>query len=675
MLEVKDYQMDNAKADNQPRWQPTPEENELLSKLSGEMDIAIRHRSKYEDQWNENIERHEAKPFFNEDGSSGVVLPISKWIVESKQATEAKSPPSFSYEPGEYEEDKEVAKIMDQIVRKHVWNLKYVDMDYKLDIGNNIKDIVGGFYQYVGWRKIYRTIREKQADGTYTAKQELYYDDVCVDNIFPQDVWLHPLATCIADSPWIKIRKRMDYATFLETFSDTEMYKNVDKVQRGKWTAYKGDNATVAIHKDYMSDEKDQVVIFEHWNKMRDELVIIANGVIIYDGSNPYEDKELPFVDYLDRLQFNTYVGEAEPQRIATICDAINAFLNIAIDKEKRAAGGINLLDENMSDFDDVSSLFDPTVATRVSSPKDAFVHYDLPGMSSSTDRMISMLMDYLIFATGVDFRQITDMNASTQATVAAIRREITQGRLNLNVRRNENRGYKRLGWLLMKRVQQFYPLPLVDELTGGEITEMQGGEGQAPVNKPINYRSIRVKGLGVKEVPSGNGEFTKTSLRLKDTGNDAIGFFQARPAYIRTKGDLVVRVVAESTFAASRELEKANAKDYLQMTGVVVETDPATGQAKPVLSAKYGAKKYVESMGYDEDEAFGKEASNTNTAQKEAQDLMSGMGSMGATAEPTTSVTGTPPGEPPVTRLVGANSEPVQQLKADLGAANNITK
>ena len=724
MLEIKDFQTGKKKPEDTKNWIPTTQEGNLLSELQDEMSVAINFRSNYEDQWKENIERYLAKPFYYEDGRAGVVLPIVKWIIESKQATEMKAPPSFSYEPLDYAEDKAIAKILEDIVKKHVWNLKYVNLDYKLDVLNQDKDILGGMYQYVGWRKIYRTIRKNmkkpdktgsEAEPENDTKQELYYDDVCVDNIFPQDVWLHPLAMGVFDSPWIKIRKRFDYNTFLETFSDTEMFKNVDKVKKGKWSM--PNVASDTIYKEYYSDDKNQVIAFEHWNKMRDELVIIANGVIIYDGPNPFDHKELPFVDYIDRLQFNTYVGEGEPQRIATICDSINAFINIAIDKEKKAGSGINLLDDNLSDFDDVASVFGTSSIARVSNPKDAFVHYEMPGMSGTTSNIISMLMDYLIYATGVDFRQITDLNASTQATVAAIRREIAQGRLNLNVRRNENRGYKRLGWLLMKTVQQFYPIPLVEKLSGNNPEQKEGDQDTAEEGKPIpteepapkeapqpegmegtpamdaeappvegmppapvappkpaplEYRKIRIQGKNISEKPSRDGKFTSNSLKMTKVGNNEYGFFQARPSYIRTKGDLEVRVISESSFSASKELEKANAKDYVQMTGSAVEMDPATGQAKPILSMKYGLKKYIDAMGYDPEAAFDlKDSGTDHTAQDEAAKLLGG-GGPPAAESPQFALKEDVPPDGKSASLTGANSEPVQQLRAQLGSANN---
>lgn len=673
-------------------WQPTAEERKKIRDFQSDMDIAIRYRSQFEDMWNEAQERYEAKPFYNEDGSAGVVLPIAKWIVEQKLATEMKNPPSFSYEPGEFEEDKQVAAIMEQIVRKHVWHLKEVNLDYKLDIGNQVANIFGGYYQYIGWRKIYRVIRddgytlqkadERLEDGDdenehesnpkdrtedkteletentkkLKERQVLYYDDICVDNFYPQDVWLHPLALGVSDSPWIITRKRMDYNSFLEAHSNSDEYKNVDQVRPGKWMTFSRDSAT--LYRDFQADDKNQVVIFEKWNKMTDARETYANGVIICDKPNPYDHKELPFVDHIDRQRFNSYVGEGEPERIATICDAINAFINISIDKEKRAGSGINLLDDNLSDFDDVASIFDSTTATRVSDPKNAFVHYDLPGMSSSTDRMISMLMDYLIYATGVDFRQITDMNASTQATVAAIRREITQGRLNLNVRRNENRGFKRLGWLLMKTVQQFYPIPLVNDLAG-----LDG-------DKALKYRTIRVKGMNISEKPvkgaGGKMIYTVRSLRMKGIGDQEMGFFQARPAYIRSKGDLVCRVVQDSTFAASRELEKANARDYLTTAGTAMEVDPQSGQPKPVLSLRYGLERYIEAMGYDKEKAFAQDQDNDDVAKQEAQKIMSGQGEPEAGEAQPVGGAELPPEVNPA-RLTGTNSEPVQEVKADL--------
>lgn len=650
-------------------WQPTPEENAALTKFYSDFSQGSNFRSAYEDQWQENIDRTEARPFINDDGSSGVVLPIAKWIIEQKQATEMKAPPSFSYQPGEFPDDEEVAKILELVVKKHVWNLKYVDLNFKLDIANYYKDVLGTMYMYVGWRKIYRQIRKaKIKDGSVTQDQEelneeglkpeLYYDDICVDLIMPQDVWLHPLALGVADSPWIIARKKFDLGTFKETFSDDKLFDNVEKVKAGGWSSVGGDQR-VMTQRDFQDTQKDQVMVFDYWNKIIDQLLIVANGIVIYMGPNPFDHKELPFVDILDRYQLDTWIGEGEPQRIANIADAINAFVNISIDKEKRSASGLNLISENESDFDDVAMLFDPKSAYRVSDPRNAFVHYDMPGMSGSTDRMISMLMDYLIYATGVDFRQITDMNASTQATVAAIRREITQGRLNLNVRRNENRGYKRLGWLLMKVVQQYYPIPLIEQMAGKEAGE-------------LDYRKIRVEGMKIQEKPNRQGKFDKKSLTSKSSKEGDIGFFSARPEYIRSKGELVVRVVSESTFSASAELTKSKAAEAVQLAQTTMITDPATGQQSPLLSVKYFVEQWIKAMGYDSEKAFDvSNKSEDSTAKDEIAKLMGGGQPPRGAGMPSPQGPVPNPTQPPA-MLTGGRSEAVQALKAELGGANS---
>lgn len=669
MLEIKDYQTGVKKSEDN-KWVPTREELEKKTELEREFDIGANFRSYYEPIWRENIERYEAKPFYYEDGRSGVVVPLAKIVIETKQSIESKSPPSWAYEPLDNMDDEAKCKILEDIIFKHVWYQKYVNMDYKFDVLNQDKDILGTMYQYIGYRRIYRTIREKNRDTKkITTKQELYYDDIVVDNIYPQDVWLHPLAMGVFDSPWIKIRKRFDYGTFLETYSDTEIYENIDKVPKGKWDYGRGDDISKR-YRQYDSTD-DDVVVFEHWNKMKDELVIYANGVLIFDGPNPYEHKELPFTDYIDRLQHNTYIGESECERIATLADAVNAFINLAIDKEKRAAGGLNLVDENIGDYDEIAMQFDPSIVYRVNNPRDAFVHYDMPGMSSSTANVIQMLMDYIVFATGVDFKQLTDLGSSTKATVAAIKREVTQQRIGLNLRRNENRGIVRLGWLLAKTVQQFYTMPKIDEVTGKP-------------KMPLEYKKVRVKGKGYKEKPNKKGEYDLGSLKLssKDISETKIGFFQARPEYLRLKGDITVRVIPGSTLAASKELEKAKAMEMAELAPQLQEIDPQTGQPKPLLSMRFIVEKLVEAFEYDKQKAFDTDNKELETVARDtAQGMVAGLktslmgGQEGATPPqtgmPAGPVNTPPPSQPP--SLTGAGSEPIQKLKAELGQANQV--
>ena len=665
MLNLKKLQKEEGKKNE--TYQPDDKAKKALKEFYNCFHQGSNFRTHYEDQWQENLDRYEAYPFYHEDGSAGVNLPIAKWMVEQKQSVEMKAPPTFNYEPKEYEEDKQVAKLLDTVVKKHVWNLKYVSMDSNLSVMSHYKDVFGDMYQFIGWKKIFRNIE---------GKSKLFYDDVYVKNYMPFDVWLHPLSNGCHDSPWIIVRDRFSYDSFLESFSDDEMFKDVDKVKKGSWDM--GSDRIFTQKKDFY-EKGSEVMVFQYWNCMRDKLLIVANGVVIFDGYNPYEHKELPFWNMKNRLQIDTYVGEGEPQRIASIADSINAFINIGIDKEKRAGAGLNLLDSNLSDFDDVSELFSPREVARVSNPRDAFVHYELPGMNSSTSNVINMLMDYLIFATGVDFRQIADMNTSTTATVAAIRREISQGRLNLNLKRNESQGFARMGWLLMKVVQQYYPIPLIDHIAGDESLSPEERKKILEKGK-LKYRKIRVKGQRITEEPDSQGNYTMRSLKREKSDNPkAIGFFEARPGYIRSKGDLCVQVISESTFSASKELQKSKAKEYMETVSSLFVTTPE-GQQKPLGSLEYGFEKYVEAMGYDKDKAMDLEKDGEE--DKTAKNMMEKM-------LPPEMMGGEPQGEQPVMPdmrrqlpenagpppLTGKGSEPVKKANAELGAANDVTR
>jgi hypothetical protein len=665
---------------NNESYKPSDEQKERYKNHMSTWNSYINFRTEYDEKWKECVARYKAEPFFYEDGRAGVVLPVGKFIIETAQAQESKSPPSFAYSASEFPEDIKKASIMEYVVKKHVWYRKFVDLDYKLDILNQDKMILGTMYQYIGWKRLYRTIRERTKGGKIEAKLELYYDDIAVENIYPQDVWLHPLASCVAESPMMFIRRRFDFATFLEQHSDPEMFYNINLVKAGQY--FQGyDNGGETLWRN-LADNRDGVTVIEVGDKMRDEVTLYANGVEIYYGPNPYEDKELPLTDYRNRLQYNTYLGESEMERIATISDALNAFVNIAIDKEKRAASGINLLDNNLSDFDDVGSLFSSTEAIRTENPKDSFVHYDMPGMSASTDKMIQMLMDFLVYATGIDFRQITDLSSSTKATVAALRREISLQRVNLNVNRNENCGVKRLGWLLAKRVQQFYTMPLVEEITGQDLS---GLDTKKKKKDKLEYRQLRLPDIDMQEVPGKNGAIDAGSLRIKGKKDGSVSFIPARPEYLRLRGDISVKVIPGSTMGAIAELQKTKAKEYIDVATTILK--PAAEQGgvpMPYLSVKHGLEQYVKAMGYDVDKAFDTADKDGETvAQDQAKQLISGMSSAlnapiaSASPQQGAVVVGNdmkqPEAQPPAA-LTGQRSEAMRELGNKMGVNNRVT-
>ena len=672
-------------------YRPTEKEKERYNNFRTTLRSAISFRQEYDREWEECVERYKAKPFFHEDGRAGVVLPIGKLIIETAQAQESKNPPTFAYSASKYKEDVKKAELLEFVVKKHVWNREYVNLDYKMDILNQDKMILGTMYQYIGWRTLYRTKHEimlgedgeflKDGNGDLKLEKcvELHYDDVVVDNLYPQDVWLHPLATCVADSPWAYIRKRYDASTFLEMTSDNEFYKNIEYVKPGSF--FEGwDNGGQTLWRQ-IHDANDMVVVMEKWDKIKDEVTIYANNVEIYYGPNPYNHKEIPLADFRNRLQYNTYLGESEMQRISTIADALNAFINIAIDKEKRAASGLNLMDNNLSDVDDVTMLFDPTKAFRVDDPKNSFVHYEMPGMNSSTNTMIQMLMDFLVYATGIDYRQISDLASSTKATVAALRREIAQQRINLNVNRNENCGVKRQGWLIGRMVMQYYTQPLLERLSARQLGK-DGNDPKLETGK-LSYRQIRIGDYEIEEKAE-KGKYKTDSLRIKGKKDGAVSFFEARPEYLGLLGDIDVRVVPGSTMAAIAELQKTKAQEYIKVATEVLEPPTEEGAApKPYLSIKYGLEEYVKSMGYDLDRAFDTNDKEGETAaMDEAGSLLNTFSqALGVPDLSQTKSKGLLPANLPAPKQPAANIAGVQtnnplltDLASEMGNANRMT-
>lgn len=661
-------------------WQPTDEQRDRKLEFMNnwKQGIDFRASTGFDSDVSEWIERYKGRPFIHEDGRAGVVVPIGKSIIETAQAQESKNPPSFAYIATEDQEDVAKARILEMVVTKFTWNQKHVDLDYKMDILNQDKMILGTMYQYIGYAKMYRTIREKnRKTGEITTKEELFYDDIVVENIYPQDVWLHPLASRVADSPWIVVRKRYNKSTFYERYSDKEMYTNLEYVKPGQWFTAEGeDYAGSTIARSY--NDKDEVVVLEYWNKMSDEVIFYANGIEIFYEPNPYDHKELPFSDYRNRLQYNSYLGESEMERIAALSDAVNAFINIAIDKEKRAGTGINLIDSSFSDFDDTATVFSATEATRVDNPKDAFVHYDVPGMSGGTDKIIQMLLDFLVFTTGVDFRQITDLTASTKATVAALRRQITLQRMELNISRNENCGVKRLGWLLGKNVQQFYTIPKLAQVTGDKDVNV-------PKSEELEYKKIQIQDVEMEEQSNPDGTYGPDSLKMTGRKEGAVSFFQARPEYLRLKGDFTVRTIPGSTLATIQELEKNKALEAVKLSTELMAPPTSPDQPpQPMLSVKYFLEKYLKAMNYDVNKAFDtKDKALETPAQDMGQDIMAQMGGlMGGMptapqggGAPTMVQGGVPKQEkqaPP--SATGKASEPVREFQNEMSTNSRIT-
>jgi len=160
-----------------------------------------------------------------------------------------------------------------------------------------------------------------------TVKNEIEHDDPCIDIIDPMDIYVDPDATSAGyggNALYMIHRKTVP----LETIKENPNYSNVDKIQPGggadeymdKLSRYRGNVPEKDKHKELIE-------ILEYWEK--DRLIVIANrSTVLRDSPNPYNHKEIPFVELDDYRDPHRYYGQSELSVIDPLQREINSIRN-----------------------------------------------------------------------------------------------------------------------------------------------------------------------------------------------------------------------------------------------------------------------------------------------------------------------------------------------------------
>jgi rubrerythrin len=189
-----------------------------------------------------------------------------------------------------------------------------------------------------------------------TEEQEVETENGCVNFIVPLmnlyikdwnifDIQKQP-ALC-----WIE---KMDVDAFKKEFGKYPKFKDVEE---GIQLPQKGENDTFFYEewKDRVSEE-EPVEVIRYYNKGKDEFVIIANGVKLFESPLILGKKKkwYPFAKTVfEPFATDFFYGNSFPNTLMGEQDVINALFNMAIDKTyKSMAPALLIGNTNKDDFD-----------------------------------------------------------------------------------------------------------------------------------------------------------------------------------------------------------------------------------------------------------------------------------------------------------------------------------
>lgn len=160
-----------------------------------------------------------------------------------------------------------------------------------------------------------------------TVKSAIEHDDPMVEICDPMDIYIDPDATSCGyggNAKFMIHRKTVS----LDEIKNNPNYTNTDKIKQADYANQYADKLSRYNDNVPQKDKHgDLVEILEYWEQ--DRLIVVANrSVVLRDSPNPYNHKQLPFVELDDYRDPHRLYGQSELSVIDPLQREINSIRN-----------------------------------------------------------------------------------------------------------------------------------------------------------------------------------------------------------------------------------------------------------------------------------------------------------------------------------------------------------
>ena len=329
---------------------------------------------------------------------------------------------------------------------------------------------------YEGYKKVERKVEEIEkfdfVTGEYKAKSKTILDyndcfqDVCaLEDIFFGNTW----DPDVQDQPDMVWRRLYTKSSFFEEWGK---YPDTKYVKPGAYSYFTDTNP---YYKQRMMDQmgKDLIEVLAWYKKSKDRLIIVANGILIYEGPFPFHHKMYPFaVSIFEPFDANCIYGKSLPDKIASDQDIINTFWNMMINQTKLSIYK-PVLNQDRDPLDEY--ILQSGRQIQVKSVDDIKI-LDIPGPDASAIEMLNMAVRFANDNSGNLMQGVAATQASGKGKVTArqaaqIQEQMLQ-MIGVNVAMFENLEVQELR-LRSRNFLQFYTVPEKNEAITGEKDAM----------------------------------------------------------------------------------------------------------------------------------------------------------------------------------------------------------
>lgn len=162
----------------------------------------------------------------------------------------------------------------------------------------------------------------------------------------------NPYEEDIQKQSWIMDIEEIEYDIFKINYGDYD----IGKVIPGQFQLPNQD--TSSFREDYYQLTSSYTVQLFHYYDIYGNYTIMANGIIIYDGVNPYIHGKYPYSKTVYDIfpGVNFFYGKSFVEQISGVSDSYNTLYNLILEKQRLASGAF-MLTENKDDFADVEEF------------------------------------------------------------------------------------------------------------------------------------------------------------------------------------------------------------------------------------------------------------------------------------------------------------------------------
>jgi len=453
--------------------------------------------------------------------------------------------------------------------------------------------VKGTSIAYEGYRDERRDIREITSYNTATG--EVKYKKVekrkagCVRERVPLDEFYigNPKQPIMMKQPDLIWGQMLHIDEAAADFSKFPKWSIVEQQNGARWTGFEEEPYYRADL--YVVLEPEQCQVTRYYNRRKDEYIVIANGVLLYNGPMPFHHKEYPFDAFRFEVNLDLFWGNSLPNKFASNQDMVNGLWNMGLDRMV-----LSLNKPVITDDDEViDTVWTPNAVLKVGD-KDSYKEMPIDSPDQAYFSMLQLAQKFTLDNSGIigGSSGTTPRGGKITARQALLMEEQAREIMGLSLNNLENfeAGCSKLR---AQNILQFYALP--------DVREVVGKDGEEDYKEFIVDRSFRVNDTDLSDGTTGNVQIRIVDEKSAPTQEDVeveeeVAFMQGEnlevlvvtPAYIRNMG-IDVEPVPGSSFERSRAIEQEQEREfYMDM------------QANPHIDQVEATRDYVRSRDKD---------------------------------------------------------------------------